>query len=265
MDSITEWSEGIEGSQTASKNGWSSYPADLWNRRRPPEQVGDLQFWEYCAEKYGSPILDLCCGNGRISIPLAELGYQVVGIDINAGFISSAEKRVAAARQGGRDLPVSFRVGDIAYLEANREFCLAIMPDWSFQVLLTQEDQISFLRHLHQATIPGGAFASNLFIPFHRQKGLIEKGARYEWLPDPAYHNSAPRTYDPLSQIETLVEWNAQPVRLRHTTLAELELLFQLTGFRIVEAYGDVDRRPFTGGPDDDYTIVAERIGGTRL
>jgi SAM-dependent methyltransferase len=248
-----------ERSETALKNGWSSYPADLWNQRRPPEHVADLEFWKYCAEKYGSPILDLCCGNGRISIPLAKLGYEVIGVDINASFISSAERRVAAARQGGKDLQVSFRVGDIIHLEANLEFRLAIVPDWSFQVLLTQENQLSFLGRLHQALMPGGAFAFNLFSPFHRQKGLIAKDGRYEWPPDPAYHNSAPRTYDPLSQIETLVEWNVHPIQLRHTTLSELELLFRLTGFGIVEIYGDVDRRLFTGGPDSDYTIVAER------
>ena len=265
MDGITEWGEGTPGSQTASNNGWASYPAALWNRRRPPERTGDLQFWQYCADRYGSPVLDLCCGNGRISIPLAELGYQVVGIDINAGFITAAEERAAAGRRGGTGLQVSFRVGDIVHLQADQEFRLAIMPDWSFQVLLTQEDQMSFLRHLHQAIAPGGAFAFNLFIPFHRQRGLIEKGAGYEWLPDPTYHNSAPRTYDPLSQIETLIEWNAHQVRLRHTTLTELELLFRLTGFRIAEMYGDVDRRPFTGGPDNDYTIVAECTKGAWL
>jgi SAM-dependent methyltransferase len=43
------------------------------------------------------------------------------------------------------------------------------------------------------------------------------------------------------------------------TALAELRLLARLTGFEIVEVYGDVDGRPFTGAPGDDYTVVAER------
>jgi len=48
------------------------------------------------------------------------------------------------------------------------------------------------------------------------------------------------------------------PIRL--TNLPELELLFRLTGFEIVETYADADdMRPFTGVCSDDYTVVAAR------
>jgi len=244
-------------SRSAKESGWISYPVDVWDASRPPSRIDDLQFWQYCAEKYGDPILDICCGNGRIAIPLAELGYEVVGVDINQSFLVSAQRRVRKMANAGRVLRVSFHVRDIVSLNLGRTFRLAIMPDWSFQVLLTQEDQISFLRHLREHLLSGGAFAFNLFIPFHRQRDLIEKNGMYEWPPDPVYHSGALRTYDPVSQIETLVESNVHPIKIRHTSLSELKLLFRLTGFEIVELYGDVDRRPFTGKSDNDYTIVA--------
>ena len=247
-------------SETEQNSGWSSYPVDVWNERRPPQKLGDLQFWKYCAERFGSPILDLCCGNGRIAIPLAELGYAVVGIDVNEGFIASAQKRASDLLQSGKELAISFHAGDIVRLALNQHFRLAIMPDWSFQVLLTQEDQLSFLKALRTHLAPDGVFAFNLFIPFHRQRGLVKKEGKYEWPSNPSYHHGAPRTYDPVSQIETLVESNIHPVRLRHTSLSELTLLFKLAGFEIAEMYGDVDRRPFTGQADNDYTIVA-RLG----
>jgi hypothetical protein len=131
------------------------------------------------------------------------------------------------------------------------------MPDWSFQVLLTPEDQLSFLRSLRASLIPGGAFAFNLFIPFYRQRGLVERDGGYEWPPDPAYHDGAARSFDPVTQIETLIEPGPHQIRLRHTTLSELGLLFEVTGFSIEELYGDVDRRPFTGAADEDYTVIA--------
>ena len=107
--------------------------------------------------------------------------------------------------------------------------------------------------------LPGGAFAFNIFMPFNRQKGLVRTETGYEWPPTTSYHNGSPRTYDPVSQIETLVESNAHAIELRHTTLAEFSLLFEMTGFEIAEMFGDTDRRPFTGAPTDDYTMVARR------
>ena len=246
-------------SQSANKSGWISYPADVWNEKRPPNLIGDLPFWQYCAEKYDDPILDLCCGNGRITIPLAELGYEIVGVDINQNFIASAKQRLKGIAGVGHRLRISFCVGDIVNLKLDRTFRLAIMPDWSFQVLLTQEDQLSFLRSLREHLLVGGVFAFNLFIPFHRQHGLIEKQGAYEWPIDPSYHSGARRTYDVVSQIETLVESNVHPIKVRHTNLSELKLLFRLTGFEISEIYGDIDRRPFTGNEDNDYTIIVKK------
>lgn len=246
-------------SQSGKESGWASYPVDVWNIKRPPSLIGDLPFWQYCAEKYGDPILDLCCGNGRITILLAELGYEIVGVDINREFIVSAQERLKNMVDIGCNFKVSFHVGDIVDLNLERAFKLAIMPDWSFQVLLTQDDQLSFLQRLRDHLVRDGVFAFNLFIPFHRQRGIIEKHNVYVWPPDHSYHSGAPRAFDAVSQIETMVESNLHPVKLRHTTLSELKLLFRLTGFEIVELYGDVDRRPFTGNRDDDYTIIARR------
>jgi len=44
---------------------------------------------------YGD-ILDVCCGNGRHAIPLARLGYRVVGVDNNAAVIARASRHAPA-------------------------------------------------------------------------------------------------------------------------------------------------------------------------
>ena len=254
----------MELSKSGKLSGWHSYPVDSWNKERPPNHVGDLPFWKYCADKYGDPILDLCCGNGRVAIPLAEAGYEVMGVDVNSDFVAFAQDRARKMSQPERPLKLSFHIQDIVELELQRTFQLAIIPDWSFQVLLTQEDQISFLKRLHGHLAPSGAFAFNLFIPFTRQRqhgGLIDRNGTWEWASDPSYHQGAHRTYDPVEQIETLPEPGVPTIRLRHTNLSELKLLFRLTGFELTELYGnDEDRRPFTGKGDDDYTIIAKRL-----
>jgi len=248
-------------SQSARENGWASYPADAWNEYKGGP-VGPYRFWTHCLEKYGGPVLEVGCGNGRWLTPLAEheAGCEVVGIDINESLIGTARQRVEQRRATGVELDATFLVGDIVQFDLGRTFPLAIMTSWTFQVLLTQDDQIAFFERVRRHLRPGGAFAFNLFIPFHRQRGLVAKDGVYQWPPDPAYHDGTPRTYDPTLQIENMRDHNVHPIKLRHTSLSELKLLFRLTGFRLVEIYGDdEDMRPFTGTADNDYTVVAER------
>lgn len=121
----------MQKSETELKNGWSSYPVDVWNQQRPPDRIGDLGFWTCCVETYGSPVLDLCCGNGRISIALAQRGYRVVGVDINARFIAAARQRAACLGRTDNALDVSFILTDIVHLDLQEKFKVDIMPDWS--------------------------------------------------------------------------------------------------------------------------------------
>ena len=159
-------------SQSARENGWMSYPADLWNERKPCP-VGPHRFWVHCIEKYGGPILEVACGNGRWLIPLAERspGYEVVGVDINSEFIATARRHVEERRADGVDLDATFLVGDIVHLDLGRTFPLAIMTSWTFCVLLTQDDQIAFLERVREHLRPGGAFAFNLCVPSWRHRG----------------------------------------------------------------------------------------------
>jgi SAM-dependent methyltransferase len=184
------------------------------------------------------------------------MGFEVVGVDINPGFVEVAQRCAEEKRRSRRGLRVEFRVADVCEMDLGRRFALAIMPMWSFQVFLSQEDQISALRQIRQHLLPGGGYAFNLFIPFHRQQGLVREGGQSAWPPNPQYHHGSERTYNPETQVETLVEGNVHPIRLRHTSLAELELLFRLAGFELTELYGDVDMRPYTGEPDNDYTLL---------
>ena len=58
--------------------------------------------------KNGSMILDLACGFGRFSIPLAEYGYTVYGTDITPIFIEKAKEEAEK-----RNLNIEFRIWDM--------------------------------------------------------------------------------------------------------------------------------------------------------
>ncbi|MGQ4895068.1 MAG: class I SAM-dependent methyltransferase [Candidatus Njordarchaeia archaeon] len=59
-------------------------------------------------------ILDLMCGNGRIAIHLAKLGYHVVGVDFSQEYIEDAKKRAIEHGVGDR---TEFVLGDVRELD----------------------------------------------------------------------------------------------------------------------------------------------------
>ena len=68
---------------------------DLWRRAIPPEQTAaEAEFLMkqlQCAE--GARVLDVPCGNGRLSFELAKRGLRVTGVDISDEFIAEARSQ----------------------------------------------------------------------------------------------------------------------------------------------------------------------------
>jgi cyclopropane fatty-acyl-phospholipid synthase-like methyltransferase len=69
----------------------------------------------------GKSILDIGCGVGRHSIPLAKRGYQVTGIDLSSGMLSQAKS--TALSEGVR---VTFIHADASTYESDVAFDAAI-------------------------------------------------------------------------------------------------------------------------------------------
>jgi 2-polyprenyl-3-methyl-5-hydroxy-6-metoxy-1,4-benzoquinol methylase len=55
--------------------------------------VQDIPFWIAQVRKYGDPVLELACGTGRITIPLAKEGFKVSGLDISESMLAEAKKK----------------------------------------------------------------------------------------------------------------------------------------------------------------------------
>jgi SAM-dependent methyltransferase len=65
----------------------------------------------------GVAVLDAGCGTGRIGQRLAELGYDVVGVDLDPAMVAVARQRAPR---------VEWRVGDLAALDLGRTFDVVV-------------------------------------------------------------------------------------------------------------------------------------------
>src|SRR5437667_7900348 len=57
---------------------------------------GDVEFYVDEARRAGSPVLELGCGTGRILLPIAAAGIEVVGVDRAPRLLAVARHKAAA-------------------------------------------------------------------------------------------------------------------------------------------------------------------------
>jgi SAM-dependent methyltransferase len=128
----------------------------------------ELAFYRATVERYGQPALDLCCGTGRILLPLLRAGLDVDGCDVSPDMLAFC--RAQAARD---DLKPRLYTQASHELDPPRAYRTIFICD-SFGIAGNAEA----LRRCHQHLAPGGALVFNLSLPYKNAGDW-----RY-WLPD---------------------------------------------------------------------------------
>ena len=238
---------------------------------------GDVGFYRSVAADQGGPILELGCGTGRVAFPLAEDGFEVVGIDRSTPMLAVAEskRRVAAPEVASR---IELVEGDMRDVAVARTFRLVVVAGRSFAHLLTVDDQRRCLQNVHRHLDRAGLLALNIFDPrldlclpdpagtYPQPRGtaeLAETGSRVEV-------EAVARTNDPLRQVMTetwrftergpggtVLREEIEELVLRWTYRYELHHLLELSGFDVVDEYSD-----FLGSPPvygRELVVVARR------
>lgn len=100
----------------------------------------------------GARVFDQCAGNGRLAIPLATWGAEVIGVE-------QAARYVETARERARGLDAHFTVGDAFEYVPDRP-CTAAINWWtSFGYLPDDAANTRMLWRAFDALLPGGRFA----------------------------------------------------------------------------------------------------------
>ena len=119
--------------------------------------AGYLRFLKKALPKHGH-ILDLACGYGRLTIPLAQAGYKIEGIDLAPNLIREARKEATT-----KNLNISFKIGNMIKLPYTNKTFDAVICMWSsFNELLQTTDQIKAMKEMVRITKRGGLILVDL-------------------------------------------------------------------------------------------------------
>ncbi|MEM3484223.1 MAG: class I SAM-dependent methyltransferase [Candidatus Methanomethyliaceae archaeon] len=200
-------------------------------------------------------VLDLGCGTGNHAIPLAQRGYEVVGVDRSESMLAHA-RRKAANLQGNNK--VIFHRGDIRNVDLKREFDAVLMM---FAVLGYQHenaDVLSALRTARRHLRPDGLLVFDVWYgpavlqqrPCQRVKviptpeGQILRVASGEL--DIRHHICTVHFHVWLLEGKQLVAETEEKHPVRYFFPLELELFLECSGFDLIRlgAFPEFDREP---------------------
>ncbi|HEY7020333.1 MAG TPA: class I SAM-dependent methyltransferase [Ktedonobacterales bacterium] len=123
-------------------------------------------------------LLDVCCGEGRHTIPLAERGYDVTGLDRDQVALSAAQERAA-----GLSVAARFVEGDMRDLAASVtgpfDACVCLWQSFGYFDAATNED---ILRQMSELLHPGGRLMLDIYHPgyfmAHQGERTVERNGR---------------------------------------------------------------------------------------
>jgi len=108
----------------------------------------DVAFYLEEAERAGasSRVLELGCGTGRLTLPLAQAGHEVTGIDLSPAMLARARAKLGAQPSSVRDR-VTLLEGDVSRIELSETpaFDLVVAPFRVLQHFVAIDDQLDVL------------------------------------------------------------------------------------------------------------------------
>jgi SAM-dependent methyltransferase len=96
--------------------------------------IGDqLKFYRDQIACYGEPVLELACGSGRLTIPLANEGVKITGIDISESMLDLAKLKALE-----NHVNIRFIQGDMRNFDLGEKFKFIFIPAQSLSHLHTR-------------------------------------------------------------------------------------------------------------------------------
>ena len=211
-----------------------------------PDFAPDGPFYRALAQQLGGSVLELGCGTGRVTIPLAQAGVAITGLD-------AVPAMLARARHKAGDLPIRWVEADARSFALDTTFELIIDTGDVIQHTITRPEHEAILQRVRAHLAPRGRFVLSEFFPRAAQMTDQSEQPWFDYTDAEGRHVAVSGTlrYEPLRQVyheDAIRRWKEADGReeTRYGPLArrlffpqELEALLHYNGFTILERYGD--------------------------
>jgi SAM-dependent methyltransferase len=235
----------------------------------------DIAFYLGEAERAGT-VLEVGCGTGRLTLPLARAGHVVTGIDLSPAMLARARAKLDAEAPEVR-ARVTLLETDARRmtLASDAAFDLAVVPFRVMQHFVSIDDQLDVLAEVRKRLRPDGRVVFDVFNPSYPLM-LGDRSAEVEDTPEHALPDGrtvrrtvrvlAVHWAEQVSDLELIyyVGSGGRTERIVHRfpmrwfTPSELKHLVARAGYRLDALYGGFDRRPV--GDDAPELIVVASV-----
>ncbi|KPL00175.1 MAG: hypothetical protein AMJ91_05260 [candidate division Zixibacteria bacterium SM23_73_3] len=204
----------------------------------------------------GKAALDLCCGPGRCSIALAQLGFEVTGVDRTKYLLDRARAKARAAK-----VKIQWVQADMRDFVRAEAFDLTLSMFTSFGYFDDKHEDVQVLGNILTSLKPGGVFLIDVMGKERLAK--ILQPTTSDVLPDGTRLVERHEIFDDWTRIRN--EWilirkgRAKSFRFHHTIYSgqELKDRMQQVGFADVKLFGNLDGDEY--GPDAHRLIALGR------
>jgi SAM-dependent methyltransferase len=248
--------------------GWDDYaPFYDWENAQTVARR-DVAFWQRLAGAQGGPVLELGCGTGRITVPVAKSGARLIGIDRSAPMLARGRQRLRRARLKN----ASLLRGDIRSLpfRTRANFSLVMAPYGILQSLTREKDLQATIASVHRVLRRKGLFVIDLVpdLPqwdeYDRRTSLAGtrgRGTEIELIETVRQDRNRRLTIFDHEYVETKGRTRRVhrfSLTFRTLTVPQMSRRLEAAGFRIRAVLGD-----YHGGPWDSradvWVIIAQK------
>jgi SAM-dependent methyltransferase len=227
----------------------------------------DVDFYLALAGRGGQTVLELGCGTGRLAIPIAQAGNEVVGFDNDPHMLARAQTAWAAAG-GPVGSSLELLEADLLTLGLPRRFDLVVLGLNMLAALAGREAQAAALGVAVRHLAPRGRLTLDVDLPGPAELAGWDGSLGLAWQrTDPETGDTVAKLwsadYDHVDGVATVTTyfdaWPSQGGSIRRVarrdelhllTASELRALVGQAGLRVEQAGGDYALGPLDAGSE---------------